>query len=78
MPAVDEWIEKWTTFIKQAYNSLSDKKIKKIINVGNLRANSSSRIAGVSENVRRFLQNNELDSDSGIDSNSDNDDNDSL
>ncbi len=75
---VDEWIEKWTTFIKQAYNSLSDKKIKKIINVGNLRANSSSRIAGVSENVRRFLQNNDLDSESGIDSNSDNEDNDSL
>jgi hypothetical protein len=74
----DEWNDKWTTFITQAYNTLSDKKIKKILNVGNLRANSSSRIAGVSDNVRRFLQNNELDSDSEMDSNSDNEDNDSL
>ena len=53
----DEWSEKWTNFIIQAYNSLSDKKIKKIIDVGNLRATSSSRIAGVSENVSKFLQN---------------------
>ena len=76
---LDKLNEKWKTFIIQAYNSLSDTKIKKIINVGNLRANSSSRIAGVSENVRRFLQNNELDSDNDdIDNNSDNEDNDSL
>ena len=55
-----EWREKWTTFIKQAYTSLSANMIKRIINVGNLRATSSSRIAGVSDNVRRFVQNNGL------------------
>jgi len=78
----NQWREKWETFIIQAYNNLSDTKIKKIINVGNLRAKSSSRIAGVSENVKEFLkklQNNEVDSDSDdIDNNSDNEDNDSL
>lgn len=74
----NDWREKWSAFIVQAYNSLTDKKIKKIINVGNLRANSSSRIAGVSENVRRFLQNNGVESDSEDESNSDEEDNDSV
>jgi hypothetical protein len=57
---ITEWKEKWTMFIKQAYNSLSEKMIKRILNVGNLRATSSTRIAGVSDNVRRFLQSNGL------------------
>ena len=57
---ITEWKEKWTLFIKQAYNSLSEKMIKRILNVGNLRATSSTRIAGVSDNVRRFLQSNGL------------------
>lgn len=65
MPS-DEWREKWTTFVSHAYNTLSDKKIKKIIDVGNLRATSLSRIAGVSENVLKFLNNHNFDSDDEI------------
>jgi hypothetical protein len=56
-----EWREKWTAFIKQAYTTLSEKVIKRILNVGNLRATSSTRIAGVSDNVKTFLQSNGLD-----------------
>lgn len=56
-----EWREKWAAFIKQAYTTLSEKAIKRILNVGNLRATSSTRIAGVSENVKAFLESNGLD-----------------
>ena len=76
--ASNEWKEKWTNFISQAYNNLSDKKIKKIIDVGNLRATSSSRIAGVSENVKRFLENNTIDSDDEISDEFDEEDSESI
>ena len=51
----DDWSTKWSDFIRQAYNTLSNELIAKIINVGNLRATSNTRIAGVSENVSRYL-----------------------
>lgn len=54
-----DWKIKWSTFIPQAYTSLSESTIKRIINVGTLRASSSSRIEGVSANVARFMQENE-------------------
>lgn len=72
------WSNKWTEFITQAYNTLSIDTIKKIIDVGNLRATSSSRIAGVSENVRKYL-NGEFDFDIDFHlGSSDLDDDDSL
>jgi hypothetical protein len=52
---IDEWTTKWSEFVKQAYNTLCDDIIKTILNVGNLRAKSTTRIAGVSENVNRYL-----------------------
>jgi hypothetical protein len=63
---LNSWENKWHEFIIKAYNSLSDKTIKKIIDVGNLRATSSSRIAGVSENVKRFLQNADVESENDL------------
>lgn len=59
---MEAWTEKWTEFIRQAYNTLGEKDIKKIINVGNKRATSSSRIQAISENVTRYLEG-EFDSD---------------
>ncbi len=49
------WKEKWTEFIVDAYNTLSDSDIKTVLNVGNQRASISSQIAGIAENVWRFL-----------------------
>ena len=49
------WKEKWTEFLPDAYNTLSNSDIKTILNVGNLRATSNTRIAGIAENVWRFL-----------------------
>lgn len=51
----ESWKEKWTGFIHQAYNTLGEKDIKKIINVGNKRASSSTKIQKISENVSQYL-----------------------
>jgi hypothetical protein len=54
-----EWYAKWTEFLPEAYNTMTQQAFKMIADVGNMRASINSRIAGVSENVWRFM-NNEL------------------
>jgi hypothetical protein len=56
------WREKWTEFLPEAYNTISDSDMKAILNVGNLRASSNTRIEKVAENVWSYLSGNELDS----------------
>jgi hypothetical protein len=51
-----EWVSKWTEFIPKAYNTMTKEQFKCIANVGNKRASINARIAGVSENVQRFLE----------------------
>ncbi len=51
----EEWKEKWVSFLKDAYNTLTKEDIKRILNVGNLRGLASSRIKGVSTNVRKWM-----------------------
>ena len=75
----NEWSTKWREFISQAYNTLGLITIKKILNVGNLRATSATRIAGVSENVRKYLNGEfDFDIDFNFDESSDMDDDGSL
>lgn len=52
---IDGWRTKWIPFLADAYNRLNKEEIKCILNVGNLRGLASSRIKGVSNNVRAWM-----------------------
>jgi hypothetical protein len=54
-----EWQAKWVWFISDAYTIVNKKVLCTILNVGSLRATNDSRIAGVAQNVQKYL-NNEL------------------
>jgi hypothetical protein len=49
------WAAKWSEFLPRAYNVLDKAAMNAILNVGNLRGKSTTKIAGVSDNVTKFL-----------------------
>ena len=57
MGAVD-FQTKWNQFLRIAYTELSPKQLKKLVDVGTLRAKAESRIKGLSDNVREYLAGN--------------------
>jgi hypothetical protein len=64
---------KWTVFLPMAYNALTKEQFTSLANVGAKRATIESRIAGISENVSRFLDSETIpyDSDCEYDSSDD-------
>ena len=68
-----DWSEKWTSFLQEAYNRLGKRDMKTIMDVGVLRAVSATKIAGVAENVRKYLAG-ELEADYDSDMSSDDSD----
>jgi hypothetical protein len=57
MGAID-FQTKWNQFLRVAYTELSPKQLKKLVDVGTLRAKAESRIKGLSDNVREYLAGN--------------------
>ena len=52
---LDDYDEKWTTFIPKAYKDLTPDQLKQLVFVGSKRSHATLRCVGVSENVRDYL-----------------------
>jgi hypothetical protein len=48
--------EKWTSFLPDAYESITDEQLKALVDVGVARANNLTRVQQLSDNVDRFLR----------------------
>ena len=71
------WRAKWVSFLDDANNTLNKEERKGILNVGNLRGLATSRIKGVSDNVRKWMEGDlTIDSDEESEDNSDDEDSD--
>jgi hypothetical protein len=55
MPLRSEFVDKWTRFVRDAYDILSREQLKTLVDTGTARASTQSRIQRLSENVNNYI-----------------------
>lgn len=56
MSSRTQFVEKWTTFCREAYDVLTASQLKTLVDIGTARASNEARIQRLSEKVATFLQ----------------------